>query len=101
MLCLQSHFRMDQAFFLINFYSRVVAFLCCDSFYCTANISASQVALVVKNPPGNAGDIRDMGLIHSLGRFPGVGNGTHSSILARRIPWIEEPGGLHCIGSQS
>ena len=70
MLCLQSHFRMDQAFFLINFYSRVVAFLCCDSFYCTANISASQVALVVKNPPGNAGDIRDAGLTPGSGRFP-------------------------------
>ena len=25
---------------------------------------------------------------------------THSSILARRIPWTEEPGGLQCTGSQ-
>ena len=25
---------------------------------------------------------------------------THSSIFARRIPWIEEPGGLQSIGSQ-
>ena len=25
---------------------------------------------------------------------------THSSILAWRIPWTEEPGGLHSIGSQ-
>ena len=25
---------------------------------------------------------------------------THSSILARKIPWIEEPGGLQSIGSQ-
>ena len=25
---------------------------------------------------------------------------THSSILAWRIPWTEEPGGLQCIGSQ-
>ena len=36
---------------------------------------ASQVALVVKNPPANAGDIRDMGLIPRSGRFLGVGNG--------------------------
>ena len=36
---------------------------------------ASQVALVVKNPPANAGDIRDMGLILGSGRFLGVGNG--------------------------
>ena len=36
---------------------------------------ASQVALVVKNPPANAGDIRDTGLIPRSGRFLGVGNG--------------------------
>ena len=29
------------------------------------------------------------------------GMATHSSILARRIPWTEEPGGLQSIGSQS
>ena len=32
---------------------------------------ASQVALVVKHPPANAGDIRDMGSIPGLGRSPG------------------------------
>ena len=31
---------------------------------------ASQVALVVKNPPANAGDIRDTGSIPGLGRSP-------------------------------
>ena len=36
---------------------------------------ASQVALVVKNPTANAGNIRDMGLIPGLGRSPGGGNG--------------------------
>ena len=30
---------------------------------------------VVKNPPANAGDIRDMGLIPGSGCFPGLGNG--------------------------
>ena len=30
---------------------------------------------VVKNPPANAGDARNVGLIPGLGRFPGVGNG--------------------------
>ena len=35
----------------------------------------SQVALVVKNPPANAGDIRDTGLIRGLGRSSGEGNG--------------------------
>ena len=36
---------------------------------------ASQVALVVKNQPANAGDARDMSLIPGLRRSPGVGNG--------------------------
>jgi len=36
----------------------------------------AQVALVVKNPPANAGDVRDMGSIPGLGRSPGGGNGT-------------------------
>ena len=35
---------------------------------------------MVKNPPANAGDARDVGLIPRLGRSPGVA--THSSILA-------------------
>ena len=36
---------------------------------------ASQVALVEKNLPANAGDIRGMGLIPGLGRSPGGGHG--------------------------
>ena len=45
-------------------------------------VSCSQVAQVVKNPPVNAGDTRDVGSIPGSGRFPGVGNGNHSRILA-------------------
>ena len=29
---------------------------------------------MVKNPPANAGDVGDSGLIPGLGRYPGVGN---------------------------
>ena len=36
---------------------------------------ASQVALVVKNPPANAGALRDAGSIPRLGRAPGGGHG--------------------------
>ena len=36
---------------------------------------ASQVAPVVKNPPANAGDIRDSDSIPGLGRSPGGGQG--------------------------
>ena len=40
--------------------------------------------------------------IPSLGREAPLEKGmaTHSSILAWRIPWTEEPGGLRSIGSQ-
>ena len=55
---------------------------------------------MVKGPGANAGDSGDMGSIPGWGRSPGGGNATHSSILAWRIPWREEPGrpqsmGLH------
>ena len=36
---------------------------------------ASQMVLVVKNPPANVGDIRDMGSIPGSGRPPGEGHG--------------------------
>ena len=42
---------------------------------CNIN-GASHVALVVKNIPANAGDIREVGLIPASGRSPGVGNAT-------------------------
>ena len=60
---------------------------------------ASQVALLVKNPPANAGDTGDAGSIPRSGRSPEEEMATHSSILAWRIPWIEEPSGLQSIGS--
>ena len=47
---------------------------------------------MVKNPPANAGDSRDMGLIPGSGRSSGEENGNplRSSILAWEIPWTEE-----------
>ena len=36
---------------------------------------ASQVALVIKNPPASAGATRDVGLVSGSGRSPGEGNG--------------------------
>ena len=55
---------------------------------------------MLKNPPANAGDIRDAGSIPGLGRSPGGGDGSPTSIHAWRIPWTEEPGGLQSIGLQ-
>ena len=39
------------------------------------------MAQLVENPPANPGDAREAALIPGSGRPPGVGNGTHSSIL--------------------
>ena len=41
--------------------------------------------------------------VQSLGQEDPLEEGmpTHTSILACRIPWIEEPGGLQSMGSQS
>ena len=38
-------------------------------------LETSQMAQVVKNPPANAGDPKDVGSIPGSGRSPGVGNG--------------------------
>ena len=60
---------------------------------------ASQVELMVKNLPANAGDIRTQ--VQSLGPdFLEEDMATHSSILAWRIPWTEEPGRLQSMGLQ-
>ena len=53
---------------------------------------ASQVALVVKYPPANAGDIRDVGSIPGLGRSSGGGHGNllqypHLENLTDRGAW--------------
>ena len=61
---------------------------------------SSQVALVVKNLPANAGDISDVGLIPALGRYPGREYDNPLRIPAWRIPRKEEPGGLQSTGSQ-
>ena len=59
---------------------------------------ASLVAQMVKNPP----TMRET-WVRSLGWEDPLEEGMaiHSSILAWRIPWTEEPGGLQSMGSQS
>ena len=41
---------------------------------------------MVKNPPANAGDTKDMGLIPGLGRSSGGGNGN-----SHQYSWLENP----------
>ena len=60
-------------------------------------LQASQMVAQTKSA-WNAGDL---GSIPGLGRSPAKGIATtHSSLLAWRIPWTEEPGGLQSVGSQ-
>ena len=66
----------------------------------TATLWMSQVMLVVKNPPANAGDVRDVGLIPGWEDPLEESMATHSSILAWRIPWTEETGRLQSTGLQ-
>ena len=56
------------------------------------------MAQKVKNPPA-----MQETQVRSLRREdpPEKGKATHSSILPRRVPWTEEPGGLQPMGSQS
>ena len=51
-----------------------------------------------KDSPANAGDTRDVGLVP--GELLEEGMASHSSILAWRMPWTEEPGGVQSMRSQ-
>ena len=54
---------------------------------------------MVKNKPANAGYIKRHGFDPWVRKMPAVkGMATHSSILAWRMPWTEEPGRLQSTG---
>ena len=88
----------DPGLLCISYFPLISTSLHCLLFLCL--VWASQVALVLKNLPANAGDIRDEGSIPGSGRSPGEGNGTHSSIFAWEIPWTKEHGRLESMGLQ-
>ena len=54
----------------------------------------------VKTLPANAGGVRDAALIWGWEDPLEKETATHSSILVRRLPWTEEPGGLQFTGLQ-
>ena len=68
--------------------------------------SCSKLHVIIAFFPGgsdgkeSACNAGDLGLIPGLGRSLKKGMATHSSILAWRIPWTEEPSGLQFTGSQ-
>ena len=67
-----------------------------ELLFVSTSLVASLVALEVKSPPANAGDVRSLGCDDPLEQKMA----THSSIFTWRIPWAEEPGGLLSIGLQ-
>ena len=56
---------------------------------------------MVNNLPANTGDRGDTGSIPGLGISSGIGNGNLLHILAWKIPWTEETGGLQSTGSDT
>ena len=57
---------------------------------------------MIKNPPANTGDIRDMDSIPGSGRSPGgrAWQPTPVFLPGESVPWTEETGGLQSIGLQ-
>ena len=83
---------------LFNFLIALIIFNLLYLFQLEARpIHASLVAQLVKNPPA-----MQETLVRSLGQEDPLekGTATHSSIVAWRIPWTEEPGSLQSRGSQ-
>ena len=74
---------------------------CWALFFSPHSISGFLGLAVVKNMPANAGDAGDLSLIPGSGEDPlEKETATHSSVLAWRIPWIEDFGRIQSVGSQ-
>ena len=69
--------------------------------FAALDLGASQVALLVKNPPVNAGDIRDVGSVPGLERSPGGGHGNPLQGSYLENPKDRGVCGLQSIGFQT
>ena len=65
----------SHSFFMPMILQTSVRHQCSEFSWLPRDLWASQVALVVKNPPASAGDLRIEGSTPGLGRSPGGGNG--------------------------
>ena len=76
-----------------------------ENLYCFLEIRGKRkhhfkalLVLVVKNPPANAGDTRDVGSVPCWEDALEKRMATYSGILPWKIPRTEEPGGLQYVG---
>ena len=72
--------------------------LACVYVYMCVCVCVSVTSLVAQTVKASAYNAGDVGLIPGLGRS--LGEGTHSSTLAWKIPWMEEPSRLQSMGLQ-
>ena len=84
--------------YLFPFWSCIVSFHCNKPWPWVQQDFPS--GSLVKNPPANAGDTGDVGLILGQENLLEKEMATPSSILAWRLPWTEEPHGLPSIRLQ-
>ena len=82
----------------MNTVNNVVQWL--NKIACRPHLVDSQVATVVKNPPANAGDRRDVGSIPGSGRSPGGGHDNPVQYSCLESPVDREAGRLQSIKSQ-
>ena len=67
-----------------------------SSLFCSCSRASLKAQMVMNLPAMHKTWVWSLGWEDPLGK----GIATHSSILAWRIPWREEPGGLQSMGSQ-
>ena len=94
------HTHTHKLYSLVFWHSHLLMWVCvCVCVY--TYTWASQVALAIKNPPANCRRCKNHVFSPWVGKIPlEESTATHSSLLAQRIPWTEETGGLQSIGSQ-
>jgi hypothetical protein len=79
-------------FLSVYFFSNLISYLNLEfAFFFLSVLQKIGGAFILK---------RNLGLIPGLGRSLEEGNGNPFCILAWRIPWTEEPGGLQSLGLQ-
>ena len=97
----QPLFPLIDVFLLVKFFSRqwILPF---SPVYRSrpAELKTAQENTFKDFPGGSDGKVSayvagDPGSIRGLGRAPRKGNGNHSTTLAWKIPWTDEPGRLH------